>query len=435
MSLSDLDAIIARLRYVKSGDIVEVSDHNDLVDAVKKIRDILANIQPSAPKFVDNSFEYFALTGNVVYGFIGGNYWYNCRAPIVLYKQEFTDKAVLSIFSGYFESIIVGRWKNNNNLYWGGGDYSYKYLYKAVNNVWTRLGQVSDNTLSVTGHGFPQALSISGSVVKYMWWGLPPNGMLDPLNQLDWLVNNVRKAIVVTDTDLVSGLFGVELLRSYDLGSEATFPIAAYLLEPMSRHEPAVAVIEVDTVNDGGLIRPNLLRDEVVDPRFEKIYSKLRSLGLDDDEIGVLIRIPKINRLAVHYGSIDYRTSSPTMFLAIYGGDRPAVDMQIENARKRNMYADFVNPSTDIRELHRKMKRENPDMLITENELAYQLLGYEELEVEAVADFYQREVLDLKRVDPSKIPSFDRTIKMWMDRAKKLNRSSALSKLRRAAKM
>jgi len=44
MSLSELDEIIQRLRYVSSGDIIEASDHNNLVDAVKKIREILGTI-------------------------------------------------------------------------------------------------------------------------------------------------------------------------------------------------------------------------------------------------------------------------------------------------------------------------------------------------------------------------------------------------------
>jgi len=424
MSLSELDSIIARLRYVMSGDIVEASDHNDLVEAIKKIREILDTIGGGA-QFIQNSFAYFALSGNVVYGFRGGIYWYDTRAPIVLYNQEFTDKAVLSICSGYFESIIVGRWRDNNNMYWGGGDSYYKSLFKAVNNVWTELGEVRDNTLVVTGYGFPQALSVSGSAIKYMWWGLPPNGVLDPVNQLDWLANNVRGSIVATDTDLVSGLFGVEQLRTYYDGAGATFPISAFLIEPMTRLRGAVAVIEAEAINENGAIKPSLLHDYVVDPRFSKIYNKLRSLGLEDEEINTLIRIPRIDRLAVAYGTIDYKRT-PTMFLAIFDGSDEAIRRQVDYARSRNLFADFVKPTLDyVRELHRRIKRDNPDMLITENELSYQLLGLEELEVDAVADFYRREVLDLKRLDPSRIADFYRTMDMWTRRAEKHKRPSA----------
>jgi len=45
MSISDLDSVIAKLRYVKYGDYVLSDDHNDLVDAVKIIRDILKGLR------------------------------------------------------------------------------------------------------------------------------------------------------------------------------------------------------------------------------------------------------------------------------------------------------------------------------------------------------------------------------------------------------
>ena len=54
--LAELDNIIVKLRYVKYGDYVLSSDHNDLVDAVKKIREILGVLQtavgglPDEPK-------------------------------------------------------------------------------------------------------------------------------------------------------------------------------------------------------------------------------------------------------------------------------------------------------------------------------------------------------------------------------------------------
>jgi len=42
VSLEELDQIIAKIRYVKWGDYVLPEDHNYLLDAIKKIRDILA---------------------------------------------------------------------------------------------------------------------------------------------------------------------------------------------------------------------------------------------------------------------------------------------------------------------------------------------------------------------------------------------------------
>ena len=43
--VDELDAIIAKIRYVRSGDIIQPEDHNYVVDALKKARDILAEIE------------------------------------------------------------------------------------------------------------------------------------------------------------------------------------------------------------------------------------------------------------------------------------------------------------------------------------------------------------------------------------------------------
>jgi hypothetical protein len=43
--VDELDAIIAKIRYVKSGDIIQPEDHNYVVDALRKIRDIIAKME------------------------------------------------------------------------------------------------------------------------------------------------------------------------------------------------------------------------------------------------------------------------------------------------------------------------------------------------------------------------------------------------------
>lgn len=43
--VDQLDAIIAMIRYVRSGDIIQPEDHNYIVDALKKARDILGEIE------------------------------------------------------------------------------------------------------------------------------------------------------------------------------------------------------------------------------------------------------------------------------------------------------------------------------------------------------------------------------------------------------
>ena len=82
--LSELDNIIAKLRYVKRGDWVLSSDHNDLVDAVKKIREALglitgaeepnySNYTRIALKSIDISVKISLASVRGVIGFISRN--------------------------------------------------------------------------------------------------------------------------------------------------------------------------------------------------------------------------------------------------------------------------------------------------------------------------------------------------------------------------
>jgi hypothetical protein len=43
--VDQLDAIIAMIRYVRSGDVIQPEDHNYIVDALRRARDILAEIE------------------------------------------------------------------------------------------------------------------------------------------------------------------------------------------------------------------------------------------------------------------------------------------------------------------------------------------------------------------------------------------------------
>jgi hypothetical protein len=43
--VDQLDSILAAIRYVRSGDIIQPEDHNYVVDALRKARDILAEIE------------------------------------------------------------------------------------------------------------------------------------------------------------------------------------------------------------------------------------------------------------------------------------------------------------------------------------------------------------------------------------------------------
>jgi len=391
----------------------------------------LSQLKPKLPKFIENSFVYLALTGKVVYGFTTNVPYGASSGGFLLTRDILVDRSVIALLGGSYPYSCVGRYADSNNLYMFSADPFDQILCKRSNGNWVKFSKQRNYMDVYTELSLPFALSISGSTIKGLWWIPKEDGTIDPLD-VNWLRNNIYMSIVVTDTDIVSGRFGFDTGDDYAIINS----LSVYLLEPLSSHKPAIAVIETGVVkDDDNVVRADLLHDYVVPKEHEKLYNKLKSMGFDDSEIERFYRIRKVDRLAFNYGSIDYKGGS-TMFLAVYGGDKDVVDKQIDYVRKKNMFVDFIKQDIGyIKDLYRRIRLENKDMMITENELAYQLLGYEELEVDAVADFYQREVVDLKRLNPATVSDFYRTVGLWIDRAKRYNRSSALSTLYRVARI
>jgi len=97
VSLEELDQIIAKIRYVKWGDYVLPEDHNYLLDAIKKIRDILAQVagavEPDyssysriALKTIEVSTDISVSRAKFIRGFISNN-----EALVCFVELEDTD--------------------------------------------------------------------------------------------------------------------------------------------------------------------------------------------------------------------------------------------------------------------------------------------------------------------------------------------------------
>jgi len=413
------DPYIEKLPKISSGEIMDPEHHNAIVDAINSLAFTAIGLQT-------NSFVYLALTGKVVYGFTTDVPYNIASGGFLLTRDILVDRSVIAFVCGSTTVGVIGRYTDPHNLYIFSVDWNDQALYKRSKGDWVEFAWLYDDISDYTWISAPFALSISGSTIKGLWWIPKADGTIDPLD-VDWLRNNLRDSIVVTDTDIVSGRFGFDTHTFYGIYHNVLNQLSVYLLEPLSSHRPAIAVIETSVVKDENGIRADLLHDYVVPKKHEKLYNKLKSVGFDDSEIERFYRIRKVDRMSFNYGSIDYKGGS-TMFLAVYGGDKDVVDKQIEYVRKKNMFVDFVKQDIGyVRDLYKKIRSENRDMLITENELAYQLLGYEELELNSISDFYQREVIDLGRLRRN----IDREIDMWINRAKRLNKTDVSEKLRR----
>ena len=334
--------------------------------------------------------------------------------------DDFTDKAVEGVC---FElaTLFARQGANNANTYklgYNSADPTMDFeMFKAVNGTATRIGYEAIDLPA--NRSYLMRFSVSGSTLK---------GFRDDLT---------TPKISVTDTTFASGGFGAGGAWNQPFRA---FAFAYILKAPTSSIPSSQAVVEYPVIGKGTSddpIRPNMPEELVeIDPR-----------ALPPDEANAVQANPKgpnglpmVNRLAVTWGAIDYK-GGPTMVVAIYPSTpsyvrKDNVLRHIEFARGKNLFVDTGPFTLDrVRDLYRKLKTINRDMLITDNELAYQLIGAEELEIDAAADFYEREVINLRRIDPAKIVDFDKTIDMWLERGKRFKRDKALEKLSKVKKI
>jgi hypothetical protein len=309
-------------------------------------------------------------------------------------------------------------------------------LVKWVIGTSTRIGY---EAVDLSAYYYLYALSASGSTFKvYRAWVTAKK------------VASQTPKFTVTDTQWRWGYYGLGQVRGTH---QFHFP-NTYYTKPWSVSEQPLVVVELPVMGSGSAEDPyspglaqELVEIDTSDPTIsdflkieKKQYDTLKTRGFSDSEIKLLFgRVPRhqIDRLAVSWGSIDFRVDastgkpiSPTFLVAIYSSTpsysrKDNIQRQIEHARRKNFKV--YTPPFDIKSIHSREKRDR-DWLITESELAYHLTGREDLEVDAVADFYEREMQlgTLKGVDPW---IFDKTLEMWIERAKRLKRDKAVEKL------
>jgi hypothetical protein len=92
--VDELDAIITNLRYFKSGDILYPDDHNLKVDAIRKVRDILAKMESyyisqlnaliSQLNYVLNVLQPWS---NLVFGYGTTDWFGNLYTPTISFVQ------------------------------------------------------------------------------------------------------------------------------------------------------------------------------------------------------------------------------------------------------------------------------------------------------------------------------------------------------------
>ncbi|ALG76224.1 hypothetical protein [Pyrobaculum genetic element 1] len=317
-------------------------------------------------------------------------------------------------------------------------DSGYSYEMKIENSAsdhllvcWS-LGSatvIGSEGIDLADYHYLFGLSASGSTFKaYRGWVTAKT------------IASQTARFTVTDTNYASGYPGIGFVS----GGHQHYLTMTYFLPSFSQAPQAVALIEYEVVGDRSAQDPYR-------PVFPTQMVEYDPSGLPWDLREGLMMNPKgasgkplVDALSITWGAVDFRADSsgkpvaPTVLVAVFDGNPyfgiEPVKKHIEMARTkgRRVYTSF--DEIKIKSIYAKERRDR-DWLITENELAYQLLGREDLEVVAVADFYEREVVNLRRIDPSKIDGFDFLMDFWAERALRTGRHAETDKFKRFKKI
>ncbi|MEM4896137.1 MAG: hypothetical protein QXQ93_07130 [Ignisphaera sp.] len=401
-------------------------DHPDDSVTTAKIADGAVTRAKLEYPTVDVSFAYLAAIGKTKGGY---HYPTNSYGVGILTSDSFTDKAVDAwVWDRY--GGIMGRYVDRNNSYQAQFDSSKATSDYTLRRIvgGTEIVIASESVDITYQYAYLIRLSISGSTLKA--YRDSPTGLADTATTLK---------ITATDTSLASGSYGP---FTHLYGGGHTEASLAWLRAPSSPGlETIQAIIEYPIKGDGSYenpFSPDIPR-ELVEVRQSDV-SPEEWLAIQANPKGPS-GLPLVNRLAVTWGAIDFRTDpatgkplASTFIVTIYGGNSSYVrkDVVLRHvgwARSKGLKV-YTLPFTldNIKTIHSREKKDR-DWLIEPEELAYQVLGREDLEVDAVAKFYEREI-SLGRVKPDKIVDFDLTMEMWARRANKFKKDDVAKKFK-----
>jgi hypothetical protein len=141
---SELDSILAKLRYVKVGDIIMAEDHNDVVDALRKIRNILATV-PAVPVF-----DYIVDI-------------YSDKVVITAPDGTTTQLSTIADLNNWLRDITGKKIRVNVNVEVSGD------MYFTPNEYWIFGERVNGTIYLLDGKHTIVSFAPLGEVTNYMW--------------------------------------------------------------------------------------------------------------------------------------------------------------------------------------------------------------------------------------------------------------------------
>jgi len=326
----------------------------------------------------DVTFAYLGILGKVQSD-EGTAYRYH-----MLTLDSFTDKAVKGYVNLSTYYVFFVRYSDSDNFYElvnrTGASTADFCIEKVVGGTSTTLATESVDLSSTT---YLEMFSVSGSTLKAF-----RSDMTTP-------------KLTATDTDLTSGYVGFTL--AYSNNDSNGNPALHELKAPATQLPKPLAIIECEITGKGteeDPIRPQLPQD-------------LR----DPKELGLNLNKPQINLKSVTWGAIDYKGGN-TMIIAIYKHGADYLDPK----RFEDVLAIAKNkwkvPSNvqEAEQLHKELRKVNPDMIAGKHTVAYHLLGDENIEPCSVADFYHGNMIEDNKIKG--VPEWElrRTLLRWKDR-------------------
>jgi hypothetical protein len=310
-----------------------------------------------------------------------------------LINSVLTDIAYVTISRDGMRMPVRHQYPTWNSLYthelYTGATTADHDFVKWVTGTFTRLGY---EAVDLSDYHYVFGLSVSGSTFKaYRAWENVKN------------LSGQTPKFTVTDTTYASGRYGLGFTRG---GHQHYLPLTLYL-SPVSQGIGALAILEVGVAGRGlpeDPFSPDLLREPA---------------RAEDGQ--------PIDLLSLSIGSFEFSERSPTNIVMVFGDNpyRPgALQRQIDFAVSKGLR--YLRPPKDYREAvlqYAQLSRDFKHWLAGKDSFAYQVLGTEELEPFAVADFYYGELVEHRtHYDQLKqVPDWEMAgiLNMWLGRLMK----------------
>jgi len=344
--------------------------------------------------------------------------------------DSFTDKGVQAyLFGGGTDRIFV-RWQDVDNWY-----SSYIEDGEAT----------ADHQIRLMRAGSESTLGTESVDVGTVWMKCKFEAIGSTLNS--YREDLTTPAITVTDTTFSSGKFGV---KYYGHGNNGLTGFYAVLYTPSTTTRRPLAILEYE-VGEQSIIRPSqiITIDEALQKGYKlpeeivrryKIYQSLKNKGFTDEEIKDLFGTfkTKIDVLSISWGSIDFKKEDGTVHVCIYSNNpynSNALDEHISFVKNKGLDVITTIDRSKLIDIYSQIRKKRPSIMITENELAFQLFGDKKSMLMSLADFYEREVLNLNRIKDVPFEILRYTIVRYIEDAKKLNLDYVVEKLTKVLKI